>query len=423
MITSRSSATAAGIGYALVLAAAAHHIPASAFELVERQQFELQTAQANMSRGAFGWPWAPEETVPGQLRTYQVIGPNTDERASPWWYAGGDGVAFESTVQGAAVFYPDVARPFQAHSWAVASARTGHLTAHTHGTRFDQQSMTSLPGGITVPQVDGLWAAGSSAAQTINNWNIQLDRNTASLLPTQPLTFGLNLDVNTRYALNPENASYNTQPAALGHSTLEVSLTITRLTDWERTGTPEMPDGGPLAVTTSHAFRFDHTNQGRQTLRIEQSIDELLHFWIAPSNTLSLDGSTDLRARDCLNMRASTFWDNLCTVAVKADIRLFTESQTDIAEADVIATWDATINGSTAGIRRVETGAAQWGQPLNPLLASRPSLATPVPEAGVWWMALAGLGIVGLRHARGIGRRLTLRRPPMVVPPGISAVG
>lgn len=394
MITSRSSATAAGIGCALVLAAAAHHAPASAFQLVEQQQFDYQHAQAYIGHGAYGSPWAPESATPGQLRTYQVIGPNTDERAAPWWYVGGDGVAFESTVQGEAVFHSGVPRPFQAHSWAVASGRTGHLTAHTHGTRFDQLSMTPLPGGITVPQVDGLWAAGSSSAQTINNWTIQLDRDTASLLPTQPLTFGLNLDVHTRYALNPDNASYNTQPAPLGHSTLEVSLTITRLANWERTGTPEMPDGGPLTVTTSHAFRFDHTNQGRQTLRIEQSIDELLHYWIAPMESFTLDRSTDLRARDCLAMRPGIFWDNFCSVSIQADIRLFTESQTDIAEADVIATWDATVNGSTAGIDKVTTGAALWGQPLNPLLASRPSMATPVPEAGVWWMVLGGLAVV-----------------------------
>jgi len=97
-------------------------------------------------------------------------------------------------------------------------------------------------------------------------------------------------------------------------------------------------------------------------------------------------------------MRAGIFWDNFCSISVTADIRLFTYSNLHMAEADVSATWDATQNGSTDSIWKITTDAAHWGEPLSQQLATRPSLATPVPEAGVWWMVLAGLGVVAGRQ-------------------------
>lgn len=171
-----------------------------------------------------------------------------------------------------------------------------------------------------------------------------------------------------------------------------------------------MPDGGPLSVTTSQTYLFNGDNQGRQTLRIEQSISELTHWWSDAESRFTLDGSDDLRARSCLDMRPGIFWDNLCNISVTADIRLSTQSGSHIAEADVSATWDATINGDTAGIRKITTDAAHWGEPLSPLLASRPSLATPVPEPEAYAMVIAGLVMVAAARRR-VRRHTGLQRP------------
>lgn len=263
-----------------------------------------------------------------------------------------------------------------------------------------------LPSGITGPQFDGLWAAGTSAAQTENSWNIQLDRSAASQLTAQPLTFGLTLDVNTRYAPNPDNGSDEPADFDMGFSELKVSLTFTRLSRGLAGETREMPNGGPLEITTHQTYLFNVDHQGRQTLRIEQSITELTHWWGTAQSRFTLDRSEDLRARSCLDMIPGIFWDNLCDIVVTADIRLVTQSQLNISEADVSLTWDATINGSTTGISKITTDAAHWGEPLSQQLATRPSLATPVPEAGVWWMVLAGLGVVAWRRKLSAGRRI-----------------
>jgi hypothetical protein len=386
---------------ALLLAAVAHHGPAHAYQIEERYDSAFQRAGAGLGYGVYGGPWQPPIATPGQRSDYQIITPGTTTSPfAPGRYIGGDGVAFESTVQGPAVFYPNIEQPFQAHAWAVASNRTGQLVAHAHGTQFEQIRTMPLPMGITGPQFDGLWAIGTSTAQSSNFWNISLNRSAASQLATQPLTFGLTLEVNARYAPNPDNASHLPRPIELGYSTLEVSLTFRRLVPWVAGSTPEMPDGGPLEVTTSQTYLFNGDNQGRQTLRIEQSIGELTHWWSEVDKDFTLGRNGDLRARSCLDMRAGIFWDDLCSISVTADIRLFTYSNHHMAEADVSATWDATQNGSTDSIWKITTSAPQWGEPISPLLATRPSLATPVPEAGVWWMVLAGLGVVAWRQYR-----------------------
>ena len=340
----------------LLLAAAALHAPAHAYQVKEWYDVAFQMGSAGLGYGVYGGPWQPPIAKPGQKSDYQIITPGTATWPfAPGRYIGGDGIAFESTVQGPAVFYPNIEQPFQAHAWAVASNRTGQLVAHAHGAQFEQIRTMPLPMGITGPQFDGLWAGATSSAQTINHWEIQLDRSAASQLTTQPLTFGLTLDVNTHYALKPDNAADTLRPDTLGSSTLEVSLTFRRLALGIVSGTPEMPDGGPLEITTHHTYLFDSDNQGRQTLRIEQSISELMHFWvdIGSGSGLALDGSTGLRARSCLDIRPLTYWDNLCTIQVTADIRLATLSGMNIAEADVSATWDVTQNGGTAGIRQM----------------------------------------------------------------------
>lgn len=400
--TGRRLLQPAGRLTALVFAAAAFHAPAHAYQIKEWYDVAFQMGSAGLGYGVYGGPWQPPIATPGQRSDYQIITPGTTTSPfAPGRYIGGDGVAFESTVQGPAVFYPNIEQPFQAHAWAAASNRTGQLVAHAHGTQFEQIRTMPLPMGITGPQFDGLWAIGTSTAQSSNFWNISLNRSAASQLATQPLTFGLTLEVNARYAPNPDNASHLPRPIELGYSTLEVSLTFRRLVPWVAGSTPEMPDGGPLEVTTSQTYLFNGDNQGRQTLRIEQSIGELTHWWSEVDKDFTLDRNGDLRARSCLDMRAGIFWDNLCSISVTADIRLFTYSNHHMAEADVSATWDATQNGGTDSIWKIATDAAHWGEPLSQQLATRPSLATPVPEAGVWWMTLAGAALVITKRYRG----------------------
>jgi MYXO-CTERM domain-containing protein len=121
-------------------------------------------------------------------------------------------------------------------------------------------------------------------------------------------------------------------------------------------------------------------------------------------NAFPLDGSGDLRARTCLDFRAGFFGDDFCGMRMRVDMRLSTSPGLNLAEASVSATWDATVDGGTDALKQITTTAAYWGEPLNPLLTSRPSLATPVPEAGVWWMVLAGLGAVAWRQRRASPR-------------------
>lgn len=122
---------------ALLLAAVAHHGPAHAYQIEERYDTAFQRAGGGVGHGVYGAPWQPPIATPGQRSDYQIITPGTTTSPfAPGRYIGGDGVAFESTVQGPAVFYPNIEQPFQAHAWAVASNRTGQLVAHAHGTQF-----------------------------------------------------------------------------------------------------------------------------------------------------------------------------------------------------------------------------------------------------------------------------------------------
>lgn len=405
--------TTAGPATLLALTALFSTTAAQAVTIVASPAGGAQSTYAEVFHGIYAGPTHPPLTPSGQVQRYQVLTPGTTTVPPPLpgldpRYTGGEGIASEATVQGPARFVGDLVQPFQGHAWAVASAHSGYLATQAQGTSIEHFRLLPQPDGSIKPQVDGIWATSAAGASTINHWNLVLNRDAASQVASHPLTFGLTLNVDTRHALNPANiGGFNPPPTGQGSTTLEVTLQFNRLLNLNGGPLPTtLADGGPAVITQTHEFSWDDSQQGLKTLRIEQTLSELSQLWSAPGagNSFTLDGSGDLRARTCLDFRAGIFWDEFCSVNMRVDMRLSTSPGYNLAEASVSATWDATINGGTDGLRRIDTSAAYWGEPLNPLLNTRPSLATPVPEAGVWWLVLAGLGVVAWRQRRASPR-------------------
>lgn len=387
----------------LALTALLSTTAAQAVTIVASPSGGAQSTYAEVFHGIYGGPTHPPLTPSGQVQRYQVITPGTTTVPPPLpgldpRYTGGEGIASEATVQGPARFVGDLVQPFQSHAWAVASARNGYLATQAHGTSIEHFRLLPQPDGTRKPQSDGVWAVGAAGASTINYWNLVLNRDAAGQVAHRPITFGLTLNVDTSHALNPANlGGFNPPPTGQGYTNLEVTLHFDRLLNLGGGPLPTtLADGGPPVISQTHQFTWDESQQGPQTLRIEQTLSELSQLWVAPGNLASttLDGSSDLRARTCLDFRAGFFWDDFCSVSMRVDMRLSTSSSYNLAEASVSATWDATVDGDTDALKRISTTAAYWGTPLDPMLTTRPSLATPVPEAGLGWMALAGLAVV-----------------------------
>lgn len=393
----------AGPATLLALTALFSNTAAQAVTIVASPAGGVQSTYAEVFHGIYGGPAHPPLTPSGQVQHYQVITPGTTTVPPPLpgldpRYTGGEGIASEATAQGPARFVDDLVQPLQGHAWAVASARNGYLATQAQGTSIEHFRLLPQPDGSLKPQVDSIWATSAAGASTINHWNLVLNRDAASQVASHPLTFGLTLNVDTRHALNPANlGAFNPIPTNQGSTTLEVTLQFNRLLNLNGGPLPTtLADGGPPVISQTHQFTWDDSQQGPKTLRIEQTLSELSQLWVAPGNLAgtTLDGSGDLRARTCLDFRAGFFWDGFCSMQMRVDVRLNTSPGLNLAEASVSATWDATVKGGTDALHRITTTATHWGEPLNPLLTARPSLATPVPEAGVWWMVLAGLGVV-----------------------------
>jgi hypothetical protein len=386
---------------ALLGTAAAH-----AVTIVPAAGGGAQSTSTQVFHGIYGGPTHPPLTPSGQVQSYQVLTPGTSpvQPGLNPLYVDGEGIASEATVQGPARFVGDLVQPFQAHAWAVASARSGYLATQTSGTSIEHFRLLPQPDGSRKPQVDSVWATSAASANTTNYWNLVLNRDAAGQVASRPLTFGLTLAVDTTHALNPANiAGFNPIPSNQGSTTLEVTLHFNRLLNLGGGPLPAtLADGGPPVISQTHQFTWNESQQGPQTLRIEQTLSELTQLWSAPGqgNSFTLDGSGDLRARTCLDFRAGFFWDDFCSMHMRVDMRLSTSPGLNLAEANVSATWDATVDGDTDALKRITTTAAYWGEPLPPLITTRPSMATPVPEAGVWWMVLAGLGVVAWRQRR-----------------------
>lgn len=398
----------AGPATLLALTALFSTTAAQAVTIVASPAGGAQNTYAEVFHGIYGGPTHPPLTPSGQVQRYQVLTPGTTTVPPPLpgldpRYTGGEGIASEATVQGPARFVGDLVQPFQGHAWAVASARNGYLATQAHGTSIEHFRLLPQADGSLKPQVDSIWATSAAGASTINYWNLVLNRDAASQVASHPLTFGLTLNVDTRHALNPANiGGFTPLPTNQGTTTLEVTLHFDRLLNLAGGPLPAtLADGGPPVISQTHQFTWDDSQQGPQTLRIEQTLSELSQLWVAPGNLAgtTLDGSDDLRARTCLDFRAGFFWDGFCSMQMRVDMRLNTSPGLNLAEASVSATWDATVKGGTDALHRITTTATHWGEPLNHLLTTRPSLATPVPEAGVWWMVLAGLGVVLTRSA------------------------
>lgn len=379
--------------------------------VIETSPDALQRVNASLYHNLGSGPTPPlTPTFPIQ-KTLQLTPGSTlfvdppDVYVSGKAYTGGTGIAADAFVNGPAVFYPDVVVPFVGDAWAAASARTGQLRAQAHGSWFEQVRSLPRPNDMSF-QFDGLSTSGRASGSIHNAWTFNLDRQALLMRDAEgvwrsnPLHFGITLDVETRFSLNPANATiYLPLPVDPGEVRLNVSISVERLLMVDGSPRPDtLPDGSPSVVTTTQEFAFDISEQGRRTLRFEEVLMPALR-WPAPPRAVWVPGVgaiTDFQdglPHSCLEgYLPGTAWGDDCPVRITSSIWLSTSSPFNLAEGSVTATWDASLAGSTAGIQRVVTDADQWGQPLDPSLVLHASMLAPVPEPRAWPLLLAGLG-------------------------------
>lgn len=391
--------------------ACALSLPSAQAMVIEPAPDGLQRVSASLYHHLGSVPTPPVTPIFPVQKTLQLTPGSTpfvdppDVYVSGQAYTGGAGIATDAFVNGPAVFAPDVVVPFAGDAWAAASARTGQLRAQAHGAWFEQVRSLPRPSGMSF-QYDSIYNFGGASGSIVNTWAFELDRqallarDAEGVWRSNPLHFGITLDVETRFGLNPANATvYAPLPVDPGQVRLNVSISVERLLMVDGSPRPDtLPDGSPSVVTTTQAFVFDISEQGRRTLRFEEVLMPALR-WPAPPRAVwapDLGAVIDIQdglPHSCLEgYRPGTAWGEDCPVRITSGISLSANSPFNLAEASVTATWDASLAGGTAGIRRVVTDADQWGQPLDPSLVLHASMLAPVPEPGAWSLLLAGLG-------------------------------